>query len=196
MPSPVIHYCIANKILEHYSLNRNLFIIGNFAPDAHNQTREGRRKAHFQKSNLEYDISAFKNKYMMKGINDFILGYYCHLISDAMSFSNFSQQYLQVESEEEKRNRIRMCYDDYHVLNSKLFDHYQFTKENIFIPKSLYIKEIHTERLSYIISEFQYNFDCSNDKKMLSILKIENVLNEINDIAIRCVRDIIEFKKS
>lgn len=190
MPSPVIHYCIANKILEHINLDRNLFIIGNFAPDAHNQTREGRRKTHFQKGNLDYDLSEFKNTYMKDGISDFISGYYCHLISDNMSFNNFNMQYLQVESEEEKRNRIRMCYDDYYVLNSKLLNYYQFSKENLFIPKCLYIKEFHTERLSYIIDEFQHNFDSINDRKMLSILNFENVLFEINDIAKRCVADI------
>lgn len=195
MPSPVIHYCIANRILEFINLDRNLFIVGNFAPDAHNQTSEGRRKAHFQKRNTEYDILAFKKKYMMDEFNDFTLGYYCHLISDAIFFNNFNLQYLQVESEEEKRNRIKMCYDDYYVLNSKLIDYYQFTKENILIPESLGIKEVHTDRLSYIINEFQQSFDCSNDKKMLSILNIENLLNEINDIAKRCVIDIRNIRK-
>ena len=35
MPSSMIHYCIANKILETVKLDRTLFIIGNLAPDAH-----------------------------------------------------------------------------------------------------------------------------------------------------------------
>ena len=117
MPSPVMHYCISNKILEAIDLNRSLFIIGNFAPDAHDKTSEGRHKSHFQKPNNDYDILEFKNKYMLGEVNDFILGYYCHLISDTMSFNNFNLKYLQAQSEEEKRKRIKMCYDDYSVLN-------------------------------------------------------------------------------
>jgi hypothetical protein len=142
MPSPVIHYCIANKILKLINLDRNLFIAGSFAPDAHNQTSEGRRKSHFQKINTDYDISVFKNKYMIGEFNDFVLGYYCHLIADTMSFNSFNLQYLQGESEEEKRKRVKMCYADYYILNSKLIRHYQFTKEDIFIPEFLCVKEV------------------------------------------------------
>jgi hypothetical protein len=196
MPSPVIHYCIANKILKLINLDRNLFIAGNFAPDAHNQTREGRRKSHFQKINMDYDILAFKNKYMMGEFNDFVLGYYCHLIADTMSFNNFDLQYLQGESEEEKSKKVKMCYDDYYILNSKLIKHYQFTKENILIPEFIYIKEIHAEQLSSIINQFQQNFDYMGKEEILSILKFKFVLNEINDIAEKCVVDIRDLRKT
>ena len=191
MPSPVIHYCIANKILQIINLDRNLFIMGNFAPDAHNETSEGRCKSHFQKRNTDLsDIDAFKNKYMMGEFNDFVLGYYCHLVADTMSFNNFNRQYLQGQSEEEKSKRIKICYHDYFVLNSKLISHYQFTKENICLPEFLCIKEIQAERLSLIISEFQQNFHHTNTEEILSILNFEFVLDEINDIAEKCVVDI------
>ncbi|MCB2297873.1 zinc dependent phospholipase C family protein [Clostridium tagluense] len=190
MPSSVMHYCIANKILQLIKLDRNLFIIGNFAPDAHNHTREGRRKSHFQKINTDYDISAFKNKYMVGEFNDFVLGYYCHLVADTMSFNNFNLRYLQGESEEEKIKKIRICYDDYSILNSKLLNHYRFTKENMFLPEFSCIKEIQSERLSSIISEFQQNFDHISKEEILSILNFQVVLNEVNDIAEKCVADI------
>lgn len=196
MPSPVIHYCIANKILKLINLDRNLFIIGNFAPDAHNQTREGRRKSHFQKINTDYDILAFKNKYMMSEFNDFVLGYYCHLVADTMSFHNFDLQYLQNESEEDKSKKVKMCYDDYYILNSKLINHYQFAKENILISEFLCIKEIQTEGLSSIISEFQQNFDYMGEEETLLILNFKFVLNEINDIAEKCVVDIRDLRKT
>lgn len=195
MPSPVIHYCISNKILKLINLDRNLFIAGSFAPDAHDQTSEGRRKSHFQKINTDYDISAFKNKYMMGEFNDFILGYYCHLIADTMSFNNFNLQYLQGESEEEKSKRVKMCYADYSILNGKLISHYQLTKENIFIPEFLCVKEVKAEALSCIISEFQQNFDHMDKEETLSILNFEFVLNEINDIAEKCVVDIRNLRK-
>jgi hypothetical protein len=195
MPSPVIHYCIANKILQSIKLDRSLFIIGSFAPDAHNQTREGRRKSHFQKINMDYDILAFKNKYMIGEFNDFVLGYYCHLVADTMSFNNFNLQYLQGESEEEKSNRIKMCYDDYSVLNSKLIKHYQFTKENILISKFSCIEEIRAEQLSSIISQFQQNFEHIGKEEILSILNFKFVINEINDIAEKCVVDIRDLRK-
>jgi hypothetical protein len=195
MPSPVIHYCIANKILQSINLDRNLFIIGSFAPDAHNQTREGRRKSHFQKINTDYDIVAFKNKYMIGEFNDFVLGYYCHLVADTMSFHNFDLQYLQGGSEEEKSKKVKMCYDDYYILNSKLIKHYQFTKKSILIPEFLCTKEIHAEQLSSIISQFQQNFDHIGKEEILSILNFEFVLNEINDIAEKCVVDIRNLRK-
>ncbi|MGH4122839.1 MAG: zinc dependent phospholipase C family protein [Clostridium sp.] len=195
MPSPVIHYCIANKILTLLNLDRNLFTIGSFAPDAHNQTREGRRKSHFQKISNDYDILAFKNKYMMGKFNDFALGYYCHLAADTMSFNNFNLQYLQGKTDEEKRKRIKICYHDYSVLNSKLINHYQFTKENLIIPEFLCINEIQVEGLSSIISEFQQNFDHISKEEILSILNFQVVLNEINDIAEKCVVDIRTLRK-
>ncbi len=35
MPSSMIHYCIAKKVLEAVNLDRNSFVIGNLAPNAH-----------------------------------------------------------------------------------------------------------------------------------------------------------------
>lgn len=191
MPSSMIHYCIENKILETVNLDRNLFIIGNLAPDAHNKTSEGRCESHFQrKSTCSNDISAFKNKYMTGNYNDFILGYYCHLIADTISYNNFNCKYLQGVSEGEKTERLKMCYSDYKILNRILIENFHFTKQSILIPKVLCVKEIETEKLSGIINEFQSNFKYESCKEKLSILDIEIVLNEIDDVAKKCVEDI------
>lgn len=106
MSSSMIHYCIAIKILEMIKLDRNLFILGNLAPDAHTDSRRGRLKSHFQEKNTDLsNISKFKEKYMYGEYDDFVLGYYCHLISDTISYTNFNFQYLKGVSDEEKTAR-------------------------------------------------------------------------------------------
>ena len=191
MPSPKIHYCIANKILQTVKLDRTSFIIGNLAPDAHTKARGGRLKSHFQKKNTDLsDISEFKEKYMLRKYDDFALGYYCHLVADTISFNNFNFHYLKDSSEEEKIVRVKMCYKDYYILNIKLLNFYKFTKENIVIPKQLYIDEIERETLVGLINDFQQNFKHNNNEDALTILNMEYVLNEINAVAKKCVIDI------
>lgn len=133
---------------------------------------------------------------MIGEFNDFVLGYYCHLVADTMSFHNFDLQYLQGEPEEEKSKKVKMCYDDYYIFLSKLIKHYQFTKENILIPEFLCTKEIRSEQLSSIISQFQQNFDHMGKEEALSILNFKFVLNEINDIVEKCVVDIRDLRKT
>jgi len=188
MPSPMIHYCIASKILETAKLDRTSFILGNLAPDAHTTARGGRIKSHFQKKNTDLsDISEFMEKYMFGKYDDFVLGYYCHLVADTISFNNFNFQYLKDASEEEKIERVKMCYKDYYILNIKLLNLFKFTKENIIIPKQLCIDEIERETLVDLISDFQQNFKHNNNEDTLTILNMEYVLNEINAVAKKCV---------
>lgn len=89
MASRVMHYIIANEVLKEITIDRNLFVLGNLASDAHDGTLRGNSCSHFRKIiKGEYDLfpnidlSRFKDKYMNNKPDAFVLGYYCHLISD------------------------------------------------------------------------------------------------------------------
>ena len=86
-----------------------------------------------------------------------------------------------------------MCYKDYYALNNKLVNIFKLSKENISIPKNLYIEEIEVKALEYLISNFQHNFELKNNSKTLTILNMEYILKEIDETAKKCVNDINGF---
>lgn len=109
MPSRIIHYCAANQILKKVNYNRELFILGNLAPDANKSgTKE---MSHFkipreQRVNDYLDINSFITKYMKGDCNEMTMGYYCHLITDNIWLTEIYRKYVKSESKEENAKRI------------------------------------------------------------------------------------------
>ncbi len=161
MPSRIIHYCVASGILKEINLNKELFLLGNLAPDAHDNTKEGNYKSHFRIPKSErvtnyLDTNSFKSKYMKYNFDDLMLGYYCHLITDNLWLMDMYKRYVKNQSKEEKEQRSRQCYKDYKVLNGRLIKHFELEKIAIKIPKTIGIYEIQNNFLQDVINKMNH----------------------------------------
>ena len=192
MPSRILHFCITNEILKSIKIYQNAFILGNLSPDSHDGTLSGNFSAHFKISQTEYpvfDLKAFRDKYMSNGFNEFILGYYCHLITDEIWSKSIYLEYLQC-CEEEKNSRAEMCYKDYFTLNGIILERFNLDKVLLKVPQKVPVEEIRPEKLMQLIDSFYNDFNCDNQYRKLTILDMKFVLNFIRTATEECLNAI------
>ena len=160
-----MHLIVGNEVSKRLSIkNRNLFLLGSIAADATND----KLSTHFYVGDLELftrhiDYEAFIEKYKDIQDNDFILGYYSHLITDEFWMSGFYVPWLR--NRIEKTSDIQsLYYKDFYLLNSKLLDYYKIQEEveDIFdIPEKIdLVEEVLDENLNkfleYIRDDLNY----------------------------------------
>lgn len=192
MPSRILHFCITNEILKSIKIDHNTFILGNLSPDAHDGTLSGNFSAHFKISQTEYpvfDLKAFRDKYMSNGFNEFILGYYCHLITDKTWSKSIYLEYLQC-NEEEKNSRAEMCYKDYFTLNGIILEYFNLDKVLLKVPQKISVEEIRPEKLMLLVESFYNDFNYDNQCRKLTILDMKFVLDFIRTATDECLNAI------
>lgn len=197
MPSRMIHYCIGNEIAKAISLNSSLFTIGNLSPDAHDGSYYGVVSSHYKtayKPGIDkypvVDLGTFKIKYLTKTYDDFILGYYCHLITDDLWSKSVYFECLQCD-EVERNIRVEECYHDYYTLNKILIEKFNLNKVILHVPKQIHIDEITLVNLQRIVEEFYNDFKINNDNEVLLILTIHFIQHFIKNTVEECIKEIL-----
>lgn len=131
MGSRIMHAIIGNKIAETLSIkDKTLFLLGSIAPDA---------VFSFDKKNLSHfftgdvsdysrrvDFTGFLEKYPSR--NEFILGYYTHLIADDIWLRGFNLSWLRNRMEADE-GLYKLYHNDFRLLNGKLLEHYGVSDE-------------------------------------------------------------------
>lgn len=193
----MIHYCIGNEIAKAISLNSNLFTIGNLSPDAHDGSSYGVGSSHYKtayKPGIDKypvaDLDTFKIKYLTKTYDDFILGYYCHLITDDLWSKFVYFECLQCD-EAERKIRVEKCYHDYRMLNKILIEKFNLDKVILHVPKQIHIDEITLVNLKRIVEEFYNDFKINNDNEVLFILTIHFIMHFIKNAVEECIKEIL-----
>lgn len=188
-----MHFCVADEILKSLKINLvDTFILGNLSPDAHDSTLAGNFSAHFKASQSEFpvfDLLAFKNKYMSYELDEFVLGYYCHLITDSIWSKSVYLKYLQCD-EDERNSRAAKCYKDYYTLNKILIEHFSLKRVALNIPEKTVVEEIKPEGILNIINKFNGDFVYNGKREPLEILDMQFVLGFIDDAAEACLKEI------
>ncbi|MFD2042957.1 hydrolase [Ornithinibacillus salinisoli] len=124
MGSRIMHLIIANEIADRLSIgNKQAFLIGGIAPDAVSP----KDLSHFFEGDHEeftrkIAYEKFYQKYPSK--DEYILGYYTHLIADDMWLKGFFIPWLKNRMENEE-SIFEKYHGDFRLLNSKLLHHYQ-----------------------------------------------------------------------
>lgn len=198
MPSHMIHYCISNEILKLIHLDSAQFTIGNLSPDAHDGSQCGNCAAHFKTAYRQgidnypvVDLEGFKDKYLSKDHNDFMLGYYCHLITDNLWSEYVYYECLQCD-EVEREKRVERCYTDYYTLNKILSEQYGVCKIDVQLPEELYIEEISMAYLKKVVQEFYYEFNNNYDGDLI-ILSLAFVNRFMKDAISECLLEMKEY---
>lgn len=122
-----MHLIIANRIADSLSIeNHTEFLLGGIAPDA----VSAKDDSHFYTGDVqEYtrriDYQEFLNKYHSHAENQYILGYYSHLIADDIWLKGFYLPWLRNRMETNKEI-FQEYHNDFRLLNGKLLDYYGF----------------------------------------------------------------------
>ena len=208
MASSMIHIAVANEINKKLNRDKSKLLIGTIAPDISKLIGEPKVKSHFQDRNDNIpNLDKFLDKYKEKLNDDFVLGYYIHLLTDYLWF-----KYFMTEVRFEDSNIITKLdgtnikcngnmftlyiYNDYTNLNIKLIDEYDLDLKIFYneIPEfENIIQEIPMEKINLIVDkageiientkehkEFVFNLDNINKFIETSVEIILGNLKELN----------------
>lgn len=124
MPSRMIHYLIAEKVMEQVAIeNRNRFIIGSLCPDMSRHDDGSKNRTHYFEIHGDKkggNWLRFVEQYgeSMKQ-DDLYLGILCHLVTDMIWFHEIMEKQIRskVKSKEERQAKYQEGYLDFHRLN-------------------------------------------------------------------------------
>ena len=138
MASAIIHLAVANELNKVLNREYKPYMIGSIAPDIWKQVGEPSKvKSHFK----DYEdaevpnLDRFLDKYRDKLDDDFVLGYYIHLLTDYYWFKYFIPSIYNEDKSIMKRldgTKIyltddeagELIYNDYTNLNVQVIDEY------------------------------------------------------------------------
>ena len=172
MGSRIMHLIIANRIAECLSIeDRTSFLLGGIAPDAVSP----KDLSHFFKGEVQYfsreiDYKGFLHKYSSQIENQYILGYFSHLIADEIWLKGFYLPWLKNRMEANKE-MLNLYHNDFQLLNAKLLQYYNFTDQlremlshfpTLFDLQEVKSKDVE-EFLPYVLSDMEYEKEVLND---------------------------------
>lgn len=183
MASAIIHLAVAKTLEQYLNIeNKRDYYLGTIAPDISKQIGETKQKSHFLINTREDipNLEQFINKYPNFQKNSFDLGYYIHLYTDRLWFTQFmplitSGDYIKLldgtvifSAPKEIQSLI---YQDYTNLNVQLLDEYKMDLslfyEDFIIPNTK-IDEIPIDKLNILIDKMGIIIENSNEEKPFS----------------------------
>ncbi|WDH95427.1 zinc dependent phospholipase C family protein [Paenibacillus urinalis] len=187
MGSRIMHLIIANRIAESLSMeDRTLFLLGSLAPDAVSP----KESSHFFKGEVQnytrfIDYKGFLHKYSSQAEQQYILGYFTHLIADDIWLRGFNLSWLENRMEADP-DLYPIYHKDFQTLNGKLLEHYGFTnilKEMLSdVPAVMDLEEVKSKDvehfLPYVLGDMEYDKDEVN-KQQLQVFTFVQILGYI-----------------
>ncbi len=180
MASSVIHLVIAKELEKYFNIkNKYDYYLGSIAPDLSKQISRTKKESHFLFDTREGvpNIKKFTEKYKYFYKNDFDLGYYIHLYTDKIWFSEFinSLSYRSsvklldgtiINATEEEITE--MIYQDYTNINIQIIDLYNLDLslfyEDFIKPHSC-LDEIPLDKLNILIDKMGIIIENSKENK-------------------------------
>ncbi|WP_053366552.1 zinc dependent phospholipase C family protein [Bacillus sp. FJAT-27245] len=191
MGSRIMHSIIGNKIAEILSIqDRTSFLLGSIAPDAVFSVEE-KNASHFFVGDVKdfsrrVNYGGFLQKYRLhiEDNNDYILGYYTHLIADDIWLRGFYQSWLKNRMDADE-GFYEYYHNDFRMLNGKLLEHYGCKDElkrtfNHF-PAILDLEEVKAQDVEkfvpYVLGDMEYGDDVLNGK--LNVFTLDQIVGYI-----------------
>jgi len=212
MASAIIHLAVANELNKVLNREYKPYMIGSIAPDIWKQVGEPSKvKSHFK----DYEdaevpnLDRFLDKYRDKLDDDFVLGYYIHLLTDYYWFKYFIPSIYNEEKSIMKRldgTKIyltddeagELIYNDYTNLNVQVIDEYNLRLDLFYeeLPEINHIiDEIPMDKLDVLMEKMgliienstydkEYVFDIEYIRNFMEMCKsgITDNLKELNII--------------
>ena len=206
MASTIIHMAVANEINKRIKRKNPEYLIGSIAPDIGKIVGIDKDITHFQTNGIGYpNLDLFLSKYEKDLNNDFVMGYYIHLLTDYFWFKYFYTEIVNDNtitkldgskiklSQEEIDNLI---YNDYTNLNVQVIEKYNLNLKIFYneIPNiESTIEEIPMDKIDKLIEKMGIIIENStNDKNyVFNIKDIETFINTCTEL----ILSILEEKK-
>lgn len=203
MASRIMHYLIADLISkEIYISNFSRFGFGAFAPDLASFSSEDSHKngihadAHFSCNNHDKGLRGvnwvfFLDKYRYIILDDdFVLGYYIHLITDAYWLKNIQAKYMYIYPMEERNIMVIKGYKDMEKSNELLIRKYKISNKLELIDNVL-VDEADMRYSDKLLSEFKNDFMIEGTTdKTLKVYNYEAIISFIESCVQKCIIEI------
>lgn len=178
MASSVIHMAVANEVNKIIKKDYKSVLIGSIAPDIAKHIGEDKHKSHFLIDNNDIpDIETFYLKYKDNFNDDFVIGYYIHLLTDYLWFKYFEPDFYKngiiykLDGSIEKvsdKDKMKYFYNDYTNLNISLLDEYDLNLSIFYddIPNfNNIIEEIPMDKIKIIVDKSGIIIENSKESK-------------------------------
>ena len=202
MASRIMHYAIATLINKQVHIKDvERFILGNLAPDMSSHDDGTYDIAHVggvnqEKTRKGINYAKFYFKYQNRILeDDFILGYFTHLICDAYWYSQILDPLIRVHNKETRKKYMQEGYKDMRAYNPILIERFQLrniiksvddVKDNV-----ISIDEINLEYIDNYLQQLQNDFEEAIDNKYkFQIYCFDMILDYINKCTKRCINEI------
>lgn len=181
-----MHLIIANRIAECMSIeDKTAFLLGGIAPDAVSP----KYVSHFfvgdvQDYSRSVDYKGFLDKYSSLANNDYILGYYAHLIADHVWLQGFYLPWLRkcIKVDQEV---LPLYHNDFRLLNGKLLEHYgvaeELRKTFSYLPEVLDLHEVKSKDVHALIPEVLGDMDYDNEviNEQLNVFTFNQIIGYV-----------------
>lgn len=161
MAQRTIHYLFGELISKQVKLNdKKRFLLGSIIPDAYVDVKF-RDATHYKVRDVEgtyLDFHKFLDDYCEPiQQDDLYLGYYMHLVEDAVYRKFFYNEHSKMPKSREDVKRLHM---DYHILNKYIVDKYKLKNELVQMENAYQneLAQIGEFRVSEFLKEFEQDF--------------------------------------
>ena len=203
MASSMIHYVISKRVAEQVGIeDLERFLLGAVvAPDASSHADGSYDEAHFggwsqDKSLKGIDFNRFADKYGERfGEDSFYIGYWCHLMEDALWFHDVVNQYVRIYTGEVKKAYYQKGYKDYERLNYLLLQEYD-SQSFAFINGEVPVEEVRQDLLASVIESMKGYFEAVPCKKEELELYTWEVITAYIDKSVQfCTEEIKKWRR-
>lgn len=205
MASAIIHLAVCKKVNETLNLNEREFFLGGIAPDAAKIVGVPRKTTHFCTDDDNSPIiNDFMKKYNGKLNDAFSIGFFVHLLTDVLWFSDYRYNFLKDEQHiyDKEGNLLKftsdeiteLLYNDYTNMNSKILDAYNMDLslfyETFDYPHSI-IEEFKDSYFGPLINKM--GILASKYENYSYILKEDSIIHFIEYAAIYCLDSLKKY---
>jgi len=192
MASRIMHYCISSKIIESIKIENPIeFHFGNLAPDLSRFENGDYEKAHFgHTGELVKGINyhRYLDKYFkFDDFSDYKLGYFVHLLTDAIWLKNIQDKYVRCN--ENKESLYQLGYKDMYILNPILINHYNLEKVKFKECKND-IEEIDIFWLNEHVKNLNDDFTVEYSGCDTKVYPVESVIDFIEEAVLKSIEQI------
>ena len=189
MASAIIHIAIAKEVNKKLNRDNSKYLLGAIAPDIAKLVGQTKIRSHFMdEGHQEPNLDSFLAKYKNNLNDDFVMGYYIHLIADYYWFKYFIPETIQngcplIKTLEGDKviltddDIIDYIYNDYTSLNIDLIDKYDLDLTLFYsdIPKlDNIIEEIPMDKLDILRDKMSLIIENSKKDK-LYVFSMEDI---------------------
>ena len=196
MASFLIHMAVAHEVNKYLNRDYDKILFGSVAPDISKLIGESKEKTHFQTTNNDIpNMERFLSLYGKYLKDDFVMGYYIHLYTDYLWYSEFlkekyNDEYIRLFNGNvipyDDDLFLNYTYTDYTSINNKLVDTYKINLDFLYhnIPKiENIIKEMNIKKLDVLqkrIIEI-YESTVVNDTLVFSFDEVKDFIKYVCD---------------